>query len=462
MVLGGEHIGEYWVEFQDTLPTSGDFGFWNRTGNTLSPVAADDVNLGSNNATANSFRAGYEQTITASEQTITQTGQNTAAITLSGIFANYDLGSTNPVFNDGTQVGQVMVVKVVDFGVVNTLTIKDDSANGKVNLQGDKFFSGAAGMEDVLIVMWDGSLWQEVYRNLGFNNDFTGSSSGWGNDNEFSGAASGWGSLNDFTGSNSGWGFNNVFSGLNSGWGNNNEFSGGNSGWGNGNVFSGLNSGGGRNNSFNGDYSGWGDHSVANGWQAVFGRYSTDQGSLTSWVATDDLFKIGIGTGAGARADAFRLLKNGESHWETDSKHYFGLANDVSHQFDGSDWIFNSENVTANDEILFTNFTAYRFDAEVEIDGDLNHDGTNIGFFGTAPTTKQTELTDELTSITHTAPGTPDYAIQDLIDSSAGACFGFATKDEGNTVLSVVLNLQTRVNELETKLVAYGLLADSD
>jgi len=95
---------------------------------------------------------------------------------------------------------------------------------------------------------------------------------------------------------------------------------------------------------------------------------------------------------------------------------------------------------------------------ELELDGALNHDGANVGFFGTAPATQQTELTDELTSITHTAPGTPDYAIQDL---TAGG-FGFVTKDEGNTVLSVILNLQTRVNELETKLTAYGLLVDAD
>ena len=63
-------------------------------------------------------------------------------------------------------------------------------------------------------------------------------------------------------------------------------------------------------------------------------------------------------------------------------------------------------------------------------------------------------LTAALTSITHTAPGTPDYALQDLVDSSVGACFGFATKDEGNTLLSVVANLQTRVNELEAALDA--------
>jgi hypothetical protein len=60
-----------------------------------------------------------------------------------------------------------------------------------------------------------------------------------------------------------------------------------------------------------------------------------------------------------------------------------------------------------------------------------------------------------LTTITSTAPGTPDFAIQDLIDTTP---FGFATKDEGNSVLAVVANLQTRVAELETKLQTYGIL----
>jgi hypothetical protein len=81
-----------------------------------------------------------------------------------------------------------------------------------------------------------------------------------------------------------------------------------------------------------------------------------------------------------------------------------------------------------------------------------------LGFFGADPVVQQTELTDELTTITHTAPGTPDYAIQNL--SLTG--YGFVTEDEGNTVLSVIANLQARVNELETKLVALGFLADAD
>lgn len=85
-------------------------------------------------------------------------------------------------------------------------------------------------------------------------------------------------------------------------------------------------------------------------------------------------------------------------------------------------------------------------------------DGSNpmIGFLGATAVTRPTALTTTKTSITHTAPGTPDFAIQNLTNSSG---YGFATQDEGNTVLSVILNLQTRVNELETKLQALGLLA---
>lgn len=63
--------------------------------------------------------------------------------------------------------------------------------------------------------------------------------------------------------------------------------------------------------------------------------------------------------------------------------------------------------------------------------------------------------TAALTTLTFTAPGTPDYALQDLTDTGG---FGFKTKDEGNTALSVIANLQARVTQLETKLKTYGLL----
>jgi hypothetical protein len=61
----------------------------------------------------------------------------------------------------------------------------------------------------------------------------------------------------------------------------------------------------------------------------------------------------------------------------------------------------------------------------------------------------------ELTTITHTAPGTPDYAIQDLTDSNG---YGFVTKDEGNTVLKVVANLQACLSQVIDALQAHGLI----
>lgn len=81
-------------------------------------------------------------------------------------------------------------------------------------------------------------------------------------------------------------------------------------------------------------------------------------------------------------------------------------------------------------------------------------DGT-VGFYGSAGATKGAALTAQLTSITHTAPGTPDYAIQDLTNSSA---YGFASKDEGNTVLSVIANLQARLAQVEARLEGVGLI----
>lgn len=71
--------------------------------------------------------------------------------------------------------------------------------------------------------------------------------------------------------------------------------------------------------------------------------------------------------------------------------------------------------------------------------------------------TQASALTAQLTTITHTAPGTPDYAIQDLVQNTG---WGFATQDEGNTVLSVVRNLQARLAEVETILEAMGVAAN--
>jgi len=60
-------------------------------------------------------------------------------------------------------------------------------------------------------------------------------------------------------------------------------------------------------------------------------------------------------------------------------------------------------------------------------------------------------LTAQLTTITHSAPSTPDYAIQALTTSTP---YGFASSDEGNSVLKVIANLQVRLAEVEARLEA--------
>jgi hypothetical protein len=82
-----------------------------------------------------------------------------------------------------------------------------------------------------------------------------------------------------------------------------------------------------------------------------------------------------------------------------------------------------------------------------------------LGFFNATPVVQPTALTAALTQITHTGPTTPDYNIATPIDSGVGSAWGFSTQDEFETVMSVILNLQTRVDELESKLQSLGLLA---
>lgn len=64
------------------------------------------------------------------------------------------------------------------------------------------------------------------------------------------------------------------------------------------------------------------------------------------------------------------------------------------------------------------------------------------------------DLVAALDELTVVGPTTPDYNIQDLTDSSP---YGFASLEEGRTVLSVIKNLQQRVAALEAALVAAGI-----
>lgn len=97
---------------------------------------------------------------------------------------------------------------------------------------------------------------------------------------------------------------------------------------------------------------------------------------------------------------------------------------------------------------------------DITIDGvgagsKIGQAASKIGLFGATPVVQPTALTAQLTTITHTAPGAPDYALQDLVQNTG---YGFVTKDEGNSTLAVIANLQARLASLETKLTALGVL----
>ena len=77
--------------------------------------------------------------------------------------------------------------------------------------------------------------------------------------------------------------------------------------------------------------------------------------------------------------------------------------------------------------------------------------GAKLAISGAQPAA----LTAQLTTITHTAPGTPDYALQNLTDTGG---FGFASADEGNSVLKVIANLQARCAEMEARMESLGIV----
>lgn len=82
-----------------------------------------------------------------------------------------------------------------------------------------------------------------------------------------------------------------------------------------------------------------------------------------------------------------------------------------------------------------------------------------VAFHGKTPCDQGAALTAQLTTITIAdAAGTPDYALQAVINSNA---WGFASQQEAISFLYVVRNLQVRVAELEARLEEKGLVAEN-
>jgi len=90
--------------------------------------------------------------------------------------------------------------------------------------------------------------------------------------------------------------------------------------------------------------------------------------------------------------------------------------------------------------------------------------GTQIGtgttekmiFYGGTPIVQPTVLTTAETTLTFVDENTPDFSMSSLTTTSSA---GFASLDEAQAFMEVVINMQLRVGELETKLQALGLIA---
>jgi len=93
-----------------------------------------------------------------------------------------------------------------------------------------------------------------------------------------------------------------------------------------------------------------------------------------------------------------------------------------------------ADTLKTDDKLLVT--------GEVELDAALNHDGTTIGFFGTAPATQTTVADAGALATTETADGTYDTTEQDML----------------NNLLTDVTALRTKLNALLDALQSYGLV----
>lgn len=146
---------------------------------------------------------------------------------------------------------------------------------------------------------------------------------------------------------------------------------------------------------------------------------------------------------------------------------FIGIANGEADNTNGSDGDINVEVWTGGDFVLVGAGTYSQANVGDIIYGDDNYVintsigstsvpiGKCVGFVSATKLIVEIEPVGTgalpvapITTITHSGPASADYAIQDLTSSSP---FGFVTKDEGNSVLSVIRNLQIRVAELEAR-----------
>lgn len=200
--------------------------------------------------------------------------------------------------------------------------------------------------------------------------------------------------------------------------------------------------------------------------------YSVYLGSSTKASADNAQNEIILGynaIGQGSNTIIFGNTSMVGAYFLADNyKTYWGAGKDVSTYFDGSDWIFNSENITANDEVHFTNFDAYIFDNLIEAttlntgsgamdlgdaavaNGDTDSIPTGDQVYDFCETTqdyfKTSEVTGNLAGVTHHLYKT----IMDPLGTQTEdneICLIPAT-DAAITITRIVVTLDSAANEV--------------
>ena len=133
--------------------------------------------------------------------------------------------------------------------------------------------------------------------------------------------------------------------------------------------------------------------------------------------------------------DIFSIDQTGVQLGRDNDIFAFGTEQDASIYFDGSDFIINSENVTADDEVHFTNFSKYSFDNDILAGAGVHLGGDNRQLtFGTDGATDSYIQWDggELDILSSGAINLePSAGLE--INGVAGATTAF-TNGEGDTV----------------------------
>jgi hypothetical protein len=172
------------------------------------------------------------------------------------------------------------------------------------------------------------------------------------------------------------------------------------------------------------------------------GTHSLTDATTNSAVTVGTLTKNVTGAGIGAAGLGPRLVFAAESSTTNDTPQADITATwtDATHATRKTRLALSATDSAGNREGL-----------RIEADGTQ----ARIGAYGVAAVARPAPITTQLTTITSTAPGTPDYAIQDLVSGG----FGFVNANEAQTVLSVLKNLQDRVAQMETALKNEGWLS---